>query len=256
MAAKKPISQSDTRWVKRDGKGGGGYVEQISTGKKVSGKVNLVADSTKGKAGETRSYKAGRDVTGSKPDASGGGQMPSNSKPKVAKSSSGPSGGSSATAKVSASRSGGSSSRPASAKTPSKTSTGKPSKADVLNAFGVGDKGKKPAVKRGSVPKSPWKTPPRNRPTPGKSSLQAQAATYLGPNSAAAKALNMAGRLSATKKKPGSGSATAGTSSSSSQTRPRTGGEVAGKSNKKSSSGPVVKRTGGGRPRYPGARDK
>jgi len=59
----KPISQSDTRWVKKSGKRG--YVEQISTGKRVTGKVNLVADTTKGKAGQTRTYSKGRDVTGS-----------------------------------------------------------------------------------------------------------------------------------------------------------------------------------------------
>ena len=56
MAAK-PISQSDTRWVKKEGKRG--YVEQISTGKRVTGRVALVKDTTKGKAGTTQRYKAG-----------------------------------------------------------------------------------------------------------------------------------------------------------------------------------------------------
>lgn len=56
-----PISQSDTRWVKKAGQRG--YVEQISTGKRVTGKVTLVSDTTKGKAGQTRVYKGGKDVT-------------------------------------------------------------------------------------------------------------------------------------------------------------------------------------------------
>ena len=56
MAAK-PISQSDTRWVKKEGKRG--YVEQVSTGKRVTGRVALVKDTTKGKAGTTQRYKAG-----------------------------------------------------------------------------------------------------------------------------------------------------------------------------------------------------
>lgn len=56
MAAK-PISQSDTRWVKKDGKRG--YVEQVSTGKRVTGRVALVKNTTKGKAGTTQRYKAG-----------------------------------------------------------------------------------------------------------------------------------------------------------------------------------------------------
>ena len=56
MAAK-PISQSDTRWVKKEGKRG--YVEQVSTGKRVTGRVALVKNTTKGKAGTTQRYKAG-----------------------------------------------------------------------------------------------------------------------------------------------------------------------------------------------------
>lgn len=68
--AKKPISQSDTRWVKKEGKRG--YVEQISTGKRVTGKVKLSADTTKGKAGETQRYKAGVGKKAS-PNAAGGG---------------------------------------------------------------------------------------------------------------------------------------------------------------------------------------
>ena len=73
MAAKKPISQSDTRWVKRPGKRG--YVEQVSTGKRVTGKVKLVANTTKGKAGETQMYKKGvaKKVT---PMAKGAGVKP------------------------------------------------------------------------------------------------------------------------------------------------------------------------------------
>lgn len=58
------ISQSDTRWVKKPGQAG--FVQQISTGKKVTGKVALVADTTKGKAGQVRTYSKGADVTKAK----------------------------------------------------------------------------------------------------------------------------------------------------------------------------------------------
>jgi len=61
-----PISQSDTRWVKKPGKAG--YVEQISTGKKVTGKIAL--STTIGQGGKTinnvrgvADYSKGRNVT-------------------------------------------------------------------------------------------------------------------------------------------------------------------------------------------------
>lgn len=61
-----PISQSDTRWVKKPGKAG--YVEQISTGKKVTGKIAL--STTIGQGGKTinnvrgvSDYSKGRNVT-------------------------------------------------------------------------------------------------------------------------------------------------------------------------------------------------
>lgn len=74
--AKNPVSQSDTRWVKKTGKKG--YVEQISTGKRVTGRVALVKDTTKGKAGSTQRYKKGTGLkqTGAKPAAAGGGRKP------------------------------------------------------------------------------------------------------------------------------------------------------------------------------------
>lgn len=75
----KSISQSDTRWVKKPGKKG--YVEQISTGKKVTGNIKLVADTTKGKAGQTQRYVkgVGKNVLA---EAKGGGVRPG--KPKAA----------------------------------------------------------------------------------------------------------------------------------------------------------------------------
>ena len=74
--AKNPVSQSDTRWVKKTGKKG--YVEQISTGKRVTGRVALVKDTTKGKAGSTQRYKKGTGLKqiGAKPAAAGGGRKP------------------------------------------------------------------------------------------------------------------------------------------------------------------------------------
>lgn len=74
MAAKpKPISQSDTKWVKKPGQRG--YVVQISTGKRVTGKVKLVKGTTKGSAGQTQRYSKG--VGKNLPAANaGGGQRP------------------------------------------------------------------------------------------------------------------------------------------------------------------------------------
>ena len=61
-----PISQSDTKWVKEPGKKG--YVVQISTGKRVTGKVAVVkAGSTKANKRGVASYAKGRNVTGAKP---------------------------------------------------------------------------------------------------------------------------------------------------------------------------------------------
>lgn len=61
-----PIPQSDTRWVKKPGKAG--YVEQISTGKRVTGKIAL--STTVGSGGKKiankrgiSDYSAGRNVT-------------------------------------------------------------------------------------------------------------------------------------------------------------------------------------------------
>lgn len=51
------IDQRYTKWVKKEGKRG--YVVDTRTGKKVTGNVKLVADTTKGKAGEVQKYKAG-----------------------------------------------------------------------------------------------------------------------------------------------------------------------------------------------------
>lgn len=63
-----PISQSDTRWVKvkRNAAGkkiGGGYVEQISTGKKVTGKVKIESvGSTAYNSQGIATYKKGRNT--------------------------------------------------------------------------------------------------------------------------------------------------------------------------------------------------
>lgn len=51
------IDQRYTKWVKKEGKKG--YVIDTRTGKKVTGNVRLVADTTKGKAGEVQKYKRG-----------------------------------------------------------------------------------------------------------------------------------------------------------------------------------------------------
>lgn len=59
-----PISQSDTKWVKKPGQAG--YVVQISTGKRVNGKVAVVAKgSTTAKKG-VATYAKGKNVTGAK----------------------------------------------------------------------------------------------------------------------------------------------------------------------------------------------
>jgi hypothetical protein len=59
-----PISQSDTKWVKKPGQRG--YVVQISTGKRVNGKVAIVAKgSTTAKKG-VATYAKGKNVTGAK----------------------------------------------------------------------------------------------------------------------------------------------------------------------------------------------
>ena len=59
-----PISQSDTKWVKKPGQAG--YVVQISTGKRVNGKVAVVAKgSTAAKKG-VATYAKGKNVTGAK----------------------------------------------------------------------------------------------------------------------------------------------------------------------------------------------
>ena len=91
----KPISQSDTRWVpvKRNAAGkkiGGGYVEQISTGEKVTGKIAITTNTTSGKkAGEVYKYKGGNTVKRvSAGSASGGsnaagGPKAGNTKPKA-----------------------------------------------------------------------------------------------------------------------------------------------------------------------------
>ena len=57
----KPISQSDTRWVKKPGKAG--YDEQISTGKKVTGKVNIVENGSTTNVGGVADYRRGKNVT-------------------------------------------------------------------------------------------------------------------------------------------------------------------------------------------------
>ena len=82
MAAK-PISQSDTRWVKKEGKRG--YVEQVSTGKRVTGRVALVKNTTKGKAGTTQRYKAGTGLkqTGKPSKPKGAGPNPKVITPKI-----------------------------------------------------------------------------------------------------------------------------------------------------------------------------
>lgn len=60
-----PISQSDTKWVKEPGKKG--YVVQISTGKRVTGKVAVVkAKSTDANKKGIATYAKGRNVTGAK----------------------------------------------------------------------------------------------------------------------------------------------------------------------------------------------
>ena len=69
------IRQEFTKWVKKPGKKG--YVIDTRTGKKVTGKIKLVADTTKGKAGESQSYKKGRgQAVARKATAQGSGQMP------------------------------------------------------------------------------------------------------------------------------------------------------------------------------------
>jgi hypothetical protein len=68
------ISQSDTRWVKK--KGQAGYVERISTGKRVTGKVNMVEGTKTNQSGTTATYKKGRNADWGKPDAAGGGVKP------------------------------------------------------------------------------------------------------------------------------------------------------------------------------------
>lgn len=77
----KKISQSDTRWVKKPGQRG--YVEQISTGKRVTGKVKLSTDTTTGKAGQTRTYSKGRDVTSAAKPVSYRAPATSNGAPKT-----------------------------------------------------------------------------------------------------------------------------------------------------------------------------
>lgn len=69
--ADKPISQSDTRWVKK--KGQAGYVEQISTGKRVTGKVAITQGTKTNAAGTTASYKKGANADWGKPAAKGAG---------------------------------------------------------------------------------------------------------------------------------------------------------------------------------------
>lgn len=73
------IKQEYTKWVKKPGQKG--YVIDTRTGKKVTGGIKLVSDTTKGKAGQTQMYKKGRgQAVGRKPSAMGGGQMPGGSK--------------------------------------------------------------------------------------------------------------------------------------------------------------------------------
>lgn len=65
----KPISQSDTRWVPPKKNAAGkvirrGYVEQISTGKKVTGKVAIVKEGSTTNVGGIADYRRGRNVTG------------------------------------------------------------------------------------------------------------------------------------------------------------------------------------------------
>lgn len=67
------INQQYTKWVKKPGQKG--YVIDTRTGKKVTGGIKLVADTTKGKAGETQKYVKGRGQA-VKPSAAGGGQKP------------------------------------------------------------------------------------------------------------------------------------------------------------------------------------
>jgi len=73
------IKQEYTKWVKKPGQKG--YVIDTRTGKKVTGGIKLVADTTKAKAGQTQTYKKGRgQAVAKKPSGRGGGQMPGSSK--------------------------------------------------------------------------------------------------------------------------------------------------------------------------------
>lgn len=84
---KAPISQSDTRWVKPKGKPG--YVEQISTGKRVTGKVAVVKSTATNRAGSTASYAKGKNKDWGKTPGRGGagGARPDTSKPRRTTSS-------------------------------------------------------------------------------------------------------------------------------------------------------------------------
>lgn len=69
------IKQQYTKWVKKEGKRG--YVIDTRTGKKVTGKIKLVTDTTRGKAGEKQTYKKGVGQGNKpKPSARGAGVMP------------------------------------------------------------------------------------------------------------------------------------------------------------------------------------